>query len=54
MEIEFVVGEWSRKSSFLFVSVGTVSRCPDGYAARFVRSTDGWRTIMEIEFVVGE
>ena len=30
-----------------------VSRCPDGFADGFVRSTEGWRTIMEIEFVLG-
>ena len=31
-----------------------MSRCPEGYAAGFVRCTDWWKSILEIEFVVGE
>ena len=55
MEIEFVVGEWTCKSSFLFFTIGTLV-CPEILMALLTGlcALRGWRTIMEIEFVLGE
>ena len=55
MEIEFVVGEWTCKSIPLFITIGRLV-FPDVLMALLPDFAlyGGWRTIMEIEFVIGE
>ena len=55
MEIEFVLGEWTCKSIPLFITVGRLV-CPDVLIALLPDCAlyGGRRTIMEIEYVIGE